>query len=115
MKYNITKSSSPKMPELGKGTECLKLLLSQASKDMRQPLVPMLFPILGAHMSETEFLYPDQSWKEPCGMMANLVAESGGGKGQPSTLAEALCRGSRTFSEATGLCSKTEACLSCGR
>ena len=115
MKYNITKSSSPKMPELGKGTECLKLLLSQASKDMRQPLVPMLFPILGAHMSETEFLYPDQSWKEPSGMMANLVAESGGGKGQPSTLAEALCRGSRTFSEATGLCSKTEACLSCGR
>ena len=48
-------------------------------------------------------------------MMANLVAESGGSKGQLSNLAEALCRGSRIFSVATGLCSKTEACLSCGR
>ncbi len=25
MKYNITKTTSPKMPELGKGAECLKL------------------------------------------------------------------------------------------
>ena len=42
-KYNISKSSSPKMPVLGKGTECLKLLLSQASKERNQTLVPMLF------------------------------------------------------------------------
>ena len=69
------------MPELGKGTECLKLLLSQASKDMHTPLVPMLFPIFGAHMGGVEFQYPDQNWKGPCGLMANLVAESGGNKG----------------------------------
>ena len=37
------------MPYLGKGTECIKLLISQASKDMREPLVPMLSPPL-AHM-----------------------------------------------------------------
>ena len=43
MKYDITKSSSPKMPELGRGTECLKLLLSQTSKDMNEPLVPIFF------------------------------------------------------------------------
>ena len=50
MRYNISKSTAPAMPRLGKGTECIKILLSQASKDMREPLVPMLFPILG-HIS----------------------------------------------------------------
>ena len=80
------------MPSLGKGTECIKILLSQVSKDVREPIVPMLFPILGAHMSGAEFQYPDLSWKEPCGMMANLVAESGGNKGQLSFLVEAICR-----------------------
>ena len=92
MRYNILKSTSPKMPNLGRGTECLKILLSQASKDMYEPLVPMFFPILGAHMSGAEFQYPDLTWKEPCGMMAHLVAESGGNKGQLSYLVEALCR-----------------------
>ena len=80
------------MPNLGKGTECIKILLSQVSNDIREPLVPMLFPILGAHISGTEFQYPDLTWKEPCGMMANLVAESGGNKGQLSLLVEAICR-----------------------
>ena len=77
MRYDISKSIAPKMPYLGKGTECIKILLSQASKDMHEPLVPMLFPILGAHISGAEFQYPDLSWKELCGMMANQVAESG--------------------------------------
>ena len=27
-------------------------------------------------------MYPDKSWKETCGMLANLVADSGAGKGQ---------------------------------
>lgn len=43
------------MSTLGKGTECIKILLSQASKDMYEPLVPMLFPILGAHINAAEF------------------------------------------------------------
>lgn len=80
------------MPRLGKGTDCIKILLSQVSKDIHEPLVPMLFPILGAHVSGAEFMYPDQSWKEPCGMMGNLVADSGAGKGQLSSLVEAICR-----------------------
>ena len=92
MKYDITKKSAPKMPNLGNGTECIKILLSQTSKDMHEPLVPMLFPILGAHVSGSEFQYPDFSWKELCGQMANLVAESGGNKGQLSGLVEAICR-----------------------
>ena len=94
MNYDITKPQAPKMPSLGNGTECVRLLLSQASKDMREPLVPMLFPTLGAHVSGSEFLYPDLSWKELCGQMANLVADSGGNKGQFSLLVEAICRDS---------------------
>ena len=92
MRYDISKQTAPAMPTLGKGTECIKLLLSQASKDMYEPLVPMFFPILGAHISGAEFQYPDYSWKEPTGMMANLVADSGCNKGQLSYFVEAICR-----------------------
>ena len=77
MRYDISKATAPAMPNLGKGTECIKILLSQTSKDMHEPLVPMLFLILGAHMSGSEFQYPDLTWKEPCGMMANLVCDLG--------------------------------------
>ena len=59
----------------------------------------MLFPVLGAHMSGTEFQYADLTCKEPCGMMAHLVAESGGNKGQLSYLVEALCRDFRQHDE----------------
>ena len=100
MKYDISKSTAPVMPNLGKGTEFIRLMLSQASKDMYEPLVPMFFPILGAHISGTEFQYPDYSWKEPTGMMANLVAHSGDNKGQLSTLAKAICRDFRHHDEA---------------
>ena len=99
MRYNISKPSAPKMPKFGKGTECIKILLSQVSKDVQEPIVPMLFPILGAHISGAEFQYPDLTWKEPCGMMAHLVAESGGNKGQLSYLVEALCRDFRQHDE----------------
>jgi hypothetical protein len=75
MTYNIFSNIAPAMPKPSKGTEFVKLLLSQASKDMHEPLVPMFFPILGAHISGAEFQYPDLSWKEPTGMMANLVAK----------------------------------------
>ena len=100
MRYDISKATAPAMPTLGKGTECIRLLLSQTSKDMHEPLVPMLFPILGAHISGAEFQYPDLTWKELCGQMANLVAESGGNKGQLSLLIEAICRDFRQHDEA---------------
>ncbi len=89
MNYDITKHTAPKMPSLGNGTECIRLLLSQASKDMYEPLVPMFFPVLGAHMSGAEFQYPDLTWKEPCGQMANLVSDTGGNKGHLALLVEA--------------------------
>jgi len=99
MKYDISKSTAPQMPNLGKGTDCIKILLSQTSKDMHAPLVPILFPVLGAHVSGSEFQYPDLSWKELCGQMANLVAESGGNKGQLSHLVEAINRDFRQHDE----------------
>ena len=33
-------------------------------KNVHDPLVPMLFPSLGAHVSDAEFQYPDLKWKE---------------------------------------------------
>ena len=92
MRYDISKQKAPEMPNLGKGTECIKILLSQASKDMYEPLVPMFFPVLGAHISGAEFQYPDLTWKEMCGQMAHLVADSGNNKGQLGNLVEAICR-----------------------
>lgn len=99
MKYNVITTKVPILPNLGKGTECIKLLLSQASKDMHAPLVPMLFPVLGAHVCGAEFQYPDLTWKELCGQMANLVAESGGNKGQLSLLVDAINRDFRLHDE----------------
>jgi hypothetical protein len=45
MRYDISKSSVPAMPTLGKGTKSIKILFSDASKDMHEPLVPMFFPM----------------------------------------------------------------------
>ena len=59
LKYDITKSTAPKMPKLGKGTECVQLLLSQVSKDMQEPLFPMLFPILEVEINGAIFQYSD--------------------------------------------------------
>ena len=82
MRYGISKRKAPAMPNLGKGTKCIKSLLSQVSEAMREPLVPMFFPVLGAQISGAEFQYPDNNWKELTSMMANLVAKSGDNKGQ---------------------------------
>lgn len=95
MKYDITKSKAPKMPALGRGTECIKLLASQVSKDMREPIIPLFFPVLGSHISNTKFLYPDQSWKEICGMLAHLISDSGMGKGQLTGCIEAIMHNAR--------------------
>ena len=99
MKYNLSKTTPPAMPRLGKGTESVALLPSQVSKDVHQPIVPMLFPILGAHVSGAEFTYPDLSWKETRGMMANLAAVRSARRGQLSSIVEALCRDFRTHDD----------------
>jgi hypothetical protein len=55
MTYNIFDRTAPAMPKPTKGLETINLLLSQASKPMHEPLVPMLFPSLAAHISVAKF------------------------------------------------------------
>ena len=69
MKYEISKATALAMPNLGKGTEIVKLLLSLASKDMHEPLVPMLFPSLDEHICGAEFLYSDRDTLLYCRIM----------------------------------------------
>ena len=80
------------MPNLGKGMECFKLLLSQTSQDMNEPLLPMLSPVIGSKISQAEFQYPSGQWFEMCGQQAALIADSAGNKGQLGLLVEACNR-----------------------
>ena len=50
----------------------------------------MFFPILDAQVSDAEFQHSDLTWKESCGQMAHLEAESGGNKEELSYLVEAI-------------------------
>ena len=90
MTYDITKKVAPSMPSLGKGLDFVKLVLSQVSPDMREAIAPTLFSAAASHISGTEFLYPDQTWKEMCGIMDTLTANSAGGKGQLQGYVEAI-------------------------
>ena len=92
MTYNIFSSTAPAMPKPSKGTEFCKLLLSQASKDMREPLVPMAIPALAAHLSDVELMYCDNKYYELCGQMGHLIGPSGIGKAQLNGLIEAIQR-----------------------
>ena len=95
MTYDIFSSTAPAMPKPSKGTEFVKLLLSQASKDMQEPLVPMSIPALAAHLSEVEFMYSDNQYYELCGQMGHLIGPSGIGKGQFPRLIKAMMRSFR--------------------
>lgn len=99
MNYNIFDRTVPKMPKPSKGTEVCKLLLSQASKDMREPLVPMAIPALAAHLKDVEFMYSDNKYYELCGQMGHLIGPSGVGKAQLTHLVEAIMRPFREHDE----------------
>lgn len=99
MDYNIFSRTAPVMPKPGKGTEFCKLLLSQASKDMREPLVPMAMPALAAHLADVEFMYCDNKYYEMCGQMGHQIDPSGIGKAQLSHLIEAIMRSFRDHDE----------------
>ena len=88
VKYNIFRSTAPAMPKPSKGTEFCKLLLSQATKEMREPLVPMAIPALAAHLSDAKLMYSDNKYYELCGQMGH----SGIGKAQLTHLVEAIMR-----------------------
>jgi hypothetical protein len=99
MNYNIFSSTAPAMPSPAKGTEFVKLLLSQVSKDMQEPLVPMTIPALAAHLSGVEFMYSDNIYYELCGQMGHLIGPSGIGKGQFPRLIKAIQRSFRAHDE----------------
>ena len=60
MNYNIFSSTAPAMPKPSKGTEFVKLAISQASKDMREVLIPMAIPALAAHLTD----YDDRRFQD---------------------------------------------------
>lgn len=99
MDYNVFSNTAPAMSKPGKGTEICKLLLSQASRDMREPLVPMAIPALAAHLSDVEFMYSDNKYYELCGQMGHLIGPSGIGKAQLTHLIEAIMRSFRDHDE----------------
>ena len=99
MIYDITKPIAPAMPKLGKDLAIVKLLLSQVSKDMQEPLAPLLLDSLASNISGTEFMYPDLTWKELCGLITAISTVSAGGKGQLQRLVEAIMRVARQHDE----------------
>ena len=99
MTYNIFNRTAPAMPKPAKGTEIVKILLSQASQDMREPLVPMAIPALAAHLADVELMYSDNHYYELCGQMGHLVGPSGIGKAQLTHLIEAIMRPFRDHDE----------------
>lgn len=99
MSYNIFGNIAPAMPRPSKGTNFCKILLSQASREMREPLVPMAFPALAAHLTGVEFMYSDNKYYELCGQMGHLIGSSGVGKAQLTHLVEAIQRSFRDHDE----------------
>ena len=95
MIYNIFSKTAPAMPKPGKGTEICKILTSQASKEMHEPLIPMSIPALASHVTDVKIMYCDNKYYELCGQMGHLIGVSGIGKAQFTNLVEAIQRNSR--------------------
>ena len=92
MTYDIFSSTAPAMPKTDKSTKFIDFILSNASKDMREVLVPMIMSALSAHLTETEFMYSDKKFYEMSGQMGHLIGPSGIGKAQLTHLVDAIMR-----------------------
>ena len=99
MTYDFFSNTAPTMPNTGKGTHFIKFILSQASQDMREPLVPMVIPALTAHLHKVTFMYSDNKYYDICGQMGHLIGPSGIGKAQLTHLLEAIMRSFRSHDE----------------
>lgn len=99
MTYDIFSSKAPQMPATTKATEFVKLVLSCTSKSMQQPLLPMIFPAVSAHLKNVKFEYNDTNHYELCGQMGHLIGNSGVGKAQLTHLIEAVMRSFRQHDE----------------
>ena len=93
MTFDIFSPNPPKEPSIGKGTEFLKFLTSNASVRMRQPLKPMAFPAISAHLQDVKMYYSDgKPYEIGPGQLAHLIGVSGIGKRELSHLIGATCR-----------------------
>ena len=63
MTYNIFSVTKPAMPKVPKSAKIIDLLTKNVSNDMRQPIVPLLFPLLSSRISNAKFLYADNTFK----------------------------------------------------
>ncbi len=93
--YNIFSAVFPKPPKSGKGTEFTKFIVSKASPNTRDTLLPMSFPPVSAHLTNVTFVYSDNREYELCGQMGHLIKHSGTGKAQLTHLVGAIMRGPR--------------------
>ena len=59
---------------------------------MREPLVPMAFPALAAHLNNVKFMYSGNKHYELSGQMGHLIGPSGVRKAKFTHLVEAICR-----------------------
>ena len=71
MIYETTKKTVHTMPRQGKGSKCIKILLSKAPKVVFEPLIMMFFLIFGAQMSYTKFQKPSLKWKDCAAKWSN--------------------------------------------
>ena len=56
MKYDISKSTAPTMPNLGKGTECIKILLKETQKACVNRLFRCFSPSLARVSASQNFI-----------------------------------------------------------
>ena len=59
MKYYINNKTAPNMPTLGKGTECIQIIPSQASETMFFLIIPMLITLLGTQVCVFKIQHPE--------------------------------------------------------
>ena len=62
MKYDINNKTAPNMPTLGKGTECIQIIPSQASETMFFLIIPMLITLLGTQVCVFKIQHPELIW-----------------------------------------------------
>lgn len=91
--YDIFSTQAPGLPKGNKGAEFLKFIGSQSTKSMRPVLLPMALTAMSTYANGITFVYCDNKSYELCGEMCHLIASSGVGKGQWTSLCNVIMRG----------------------
>ena len=89
--FDFTTKHPSGMPKNVANIPLIKLLLSKIPANMRESMMPSLFPHLAAHMTEATFLYTDNTFISPYMMDLTCIC-SGGGKSSAGKVKEAIDR-----------------------